>query len=234
LPDTGTSRTIILQRLLDNAKIKYNTCGREPIVTANSSPLGCVGNVLLDIQIDRGKQLTIDALVAENLSSNCLIAWRDMQRVGIISPSFRVKVHLTKVAPAVINSRVNLGNPCAEPNTAITGANMSRLSIYPVLQPRMVKRTAVTASTAGQPNGPCVKQNLTKKANMARPSVTPVLQPRTVNRTTVTASTAGQTIGPCLKQNLTKDTLDSLLLEFKDVFEADQIVPLKGDPMPIH
>jgi hypothetical protein len=70
LPDTGTSRTNILQRLLDKAKIKYNVCGREPIVTANSSPLGCVGNVLLDIQIDRGKHLTIDASVVDNLSFN--------------------------------------------------------------------------------------------------------------------------------------------------------------------
>jgi hypothetical protein len=100
LPDTGTSRTIILQRLLDKAKIKYNTCGKELIVTANSSSLGCVGNVLLEIQIDRGKHLTIDALVVDNLSYNCLIAWKDMQRAGIISPSFPAKVHLTKVVPA--------------------------------------------------------------------------------------------------------------------------------------
>jgi hypothetical protein len=64
LPDTATSRTIILQRLFDKAKIKYNMCGREPIVNANSSPLGCVGNVILDIQIDKGKRLAIDALVA--------------------------------------------------------------------------------------------------------------------------------------------------------------------------
>jgi hypothetical protein len=156
--------------------------------------------------------LGIDALVAENLSSNCLIAWKDMQRAGIISPSFSAKVHLTKVAPTVINSRVNLSPPCAEPNMAINGANMARPSINPVLQPCKVKRTAVTASTAGQPIGPCLKQNLTKEASMARPSINPVLQPHMVKRTSVTASTAGQPIGPCLKQNLTKDTLDSLLL----------------------
>jgi hypothetical protein len=71
LPDTGTSRTIIMQRLLDNANIKYN--------------IG--GNVLLDIQIYRGKHLTVDALVVDNLSSNCVIAWKDMQRAEIISPS---------------------------------------------------------------------------------------------------------------------------------------------------
>jgi sporulation protein YlmC with PRC-barrel domain len=75
-----------MRRLLDNANIKYNVGGKEPIITANSTSLGCVGNVLLDIKIDRGKHLTVDALVVDNLSSNCLIAWKDMQRAGIISP----------------------------------------------------------------------------------------------------------------------------------------------------
>jgi hypothetical protein len=78
LPDTGTSRMIIMRRLLDNANIKYNVGGKEPIIMANSTSLVCVGNVLLDIQIDRGKHLTVDALVVDNLLSNCLIAWKDM------------------------------------------------------------------------------------------------------------------------------------------------------------
>jgi hypothetical protein len=80
-------------------------------MTANSSSLGCVGNVILNIQIDRGKRLAIDALVAENLSSNCLISWKDMQRAGLISPLFPAKVYLTKVAPSVIDRRVSFG-PC--------------------------------------------------------------------------------------------------------------------------
>jgi hypothetical protein len=96
LPDTGTSRTILMRSLLDNANIKYNVGGKEPIITANSTSLGCVGNVLLDIQIDRGKHLTLDDLVVDNLLSSCLIAWKDMQRAGIISPLFPAKVHVTK------------------------------------------------------------------------------------------------------------------------------------------
>jgi hypothetical protein len=162
-------------------------------VTANSSPLGCVGNVILDIQIDKGKRLTIDALVAENLSSNCLIAWTDMQRARIISPSFPAKVHLTKVAPSVMDSRVKLSPPCLKPNMAMKEANMARLS-----EPNMA----------------------TKGANMARPSIYPVFGPHSVKRAAVTASTDGQQVSPCLKQNLAKDTLESILLEFKDVFEA--------------
>jgi hypothetical protein len=58
-----------------------------------------VGNVLLDVQIDRGKRLTIDVLVVDDLSSNCLIAWKDMQRAGIISSSFPAKAHVTCTVP---------------------------------------------------------------------------------------------------------------------------------------
>jgi hypothetical protein len=86
LPDTGTSRTIILKSLLDKAKIAYDTGGKENIIAANSSSLGCVGNVILDIHIDNGRKLQIDALVVSHLSSNCLIAWKDMQKASLISP----------------------------------------------------------------------------------------------------------------------------------------------------
>jgi hypothetical protein len=49
-----------------------------------------------------------------------------------------------------------------------------------------------------------------------------VISPNTVKRT-VTASAVDQSKGSCLKQNLTDDTLDSLMKEFQDVFEADKI-----------
>jgi hypothetical protein len=98
---------------------------------------------------------------------------------------------------------------CAEPNAAIKRANMANMPI-------------------------CAELNgAIKQINMTRKSINSVLQPRTV-RTTVTAGTASQPLGPCLKQNLTNDTLDSLMKEFKDVFEADTITPLTGDPMQIH
>jgi hypothetical protein len=91
LPDTGTSRTIIMRRLLDNANIKYNIGGKEPIITANSTSLGCVGNVLLDIQIDRGKHLTVDALVVDNLSSNCFLLGKICKGQESFPPHFRQK-----------------------------------------------------------------------------------------------------------------------------------------------
>jgi hypothetical protein len=51
---------------------------------------------------------------------------------------------------------------------------------------------------------------------------------------TVTASAVDQSKGLYLKPNLTDDTLDSLMKEFKDAFEADKISPLTGAPMQIH
>jgi hypothetical protein len=170
LPDTGTSRTIILRSLLDNAKIKYNTCGKEPIITANSSSLGCVGNVLLDIQIDRGKHLTIDALVVDDLSSNCLIAWKDMQRTGIISPLFPAKAHVTCTVPKI----PDMGRKCTVPKSPDMGrkcnipksSDISRKTVSMpvklnkhVISPNTVKQT-VTASTADQSKGLCLKPNL--------------------------------------------------------------------------
>jgi hypothetical protein len=154
LPDTGTSSTIILRRLLDKAKIKYNTCGKEPIVTANSSPLGCVGNVLLDIQIDRGKYLTIDALLVDNLSSNCLIAWKDMQRAGIISSSFPAKVHLTKVAMAVIDCRDDVTNMplCAIPNVEAKRVNVTDMPKCSVPSRKCVNMTNKSDSLVISPN----------------------------------------------------------------------------------
>jgi hypothetical protein len=191
----GVSRKIILRCFLDKAKIKYNTCGKEPIVTANSSLFGCVGNVLLDIQIDRGKHLTVDALVVDNFSSNCLIAWKDMQRAGIISPSFPAKVHLTKVAPAVVDRRVNVTIMplCALPNVEAKRVNVTDMPKCSV------------------PSRKCV--NMTNKSDSL------VISPNMVKRT-VTASAVDQSKGSCLKQNLTNDTLDSLMKEFKDVFEV--------------
>jgi hypothetical protein len=97
LPDTGTSRTIILKSLLDKAKIAYDLGGKENIIAANSSLLGCVSNVILDIHIDNGRKLKIDALVVSHLSSNCLIAWKDMQKAGLILPKFPAKVHKIKM-----------------------------------------------------------------------------------------------------------------------------------------
>jgi hypothetical protein len=151
-----------------------------------------------------------------------------MQRAGIISPSFPAKVHLTKVALSVMHRRVKMSNPCKMPDAVIKRANMANMPICAELN-AAIKRVSMT-------NMPiCAEPNASiKRVNMTSKSINPVLQPHTVIRTTVTASTASQPLGPCLKQNWTNDTLDSLIKEFKDVFEADKITPLTGDPMQIH
>jgi hypothetical protein len=100
--------------------------------------------------------------------------------------------------------RVNVTNMpiCAVPNADIKRVNVTNMPI-------------------------CAEPNRDKnRVNMTSKSINPVLRPRTVKRTMVTASTAGQPHGSCLKQNLTDYTLDSLMKEFKDVFEADIITRL--------
>jgi hypothetical protein len=57
--------------------------GKENIIATNSSLLGCMGNVILDIHIDNGKKLKIEALVVSHASLNCLIAGKNMQKASL-------------------------------------------------------------------------------------------------------------------------------------------------------
>ena len=86
-PDTGTSRSCIRLSVLQRANLRFNPYGKENITTANGTGLDCRGNVLLEIKVGPHK-MVIDALVASNLHTECLISWDDLRRLGIISPSF--------------------------------------------------------------------------------------------------------------------------------------------------
>jgi hypothetical protein len=89
-----------------------------------------------------------------------------------------------------------------------------------------VKRVNVTnMPKCSVPSRKCV--NVTVRSDSL------VISPNMVKRT-VTASAVDQSKGSCLKQSLTDDKLDSLMKEFKDVFEADKITPLAGARMQIH
>jgi hypothetical protein len=160
--------------------------------------------------------LTIDALVVDNLSSNCLIAWKDMQRAEIISPSFPAKVHLTRSIPL-----------CALPDVKVKRVHDLTRSMPVCAVPNVkVKRVNVT-------NMPKCSVPSRKCVNMTDRSDSLVISPNMEKRT-VMASAVDQSKGSCLKQNLKDDTLDSLMKEFKDVFEADKITRLAGAPMQIH
>ena len=87
VPDTGTTRSIVGASVLDSAGISYDPAGAERVTTANGDIMKCLGNVLLDMDIE-GTCLVVDALVAQRLHSDLLISWQDLQRFGIISPSF--------------------------------------------------------------------------------------------------------------------------------------------------
>ena len=87
LPDTGTSRTILHERVLRRAGIAYDPRGKEPITTANGSALRCKGNVHLQVKV-HGVETYVDALVASNLHAKCLVSWSDLKALGIIPVDF--------------------------------------------------------------------------------------------------------------------------------------------------
>jgi hypothetical protein len=163
-----------------------------------------------------------------------------MQRAGIISPSFPAKAHLTKsvlldVIPEVTRS-TTLGRVlrvkeftrsmplCAVPDCTVPkgSPDTSRKCTVPKCSDTSRKCTVRKCSDTSWKF-----VNMTDKTNKS------VISPNMVKRT-VTASAVDKSKGSCLKPNLTDDTLDSLMKEFKDVFEADKITPLTGAPLQIH
>jgi hypothetical protein len=112
---------------------------------------------------------------------------------------------------------------CAVPDCTVPkSSDMSRKCTVPKCSDMSRKCTVPKCSDMGR-----------KFVNMTDKSNKRVISPDMVKRT-VTASAVDRSKGSCLKPNLTDDTLDSLMKEFKDVFEADKITPLTGAPLQIH
>lgn len=99
LPDTGTSRSIVHVKILQRAGIEFNPGGAEPISAANGSALTCMGNVLLEIKVD-DRCVMIDALVTDTLHDSCLLSWKDLQRLGIVSKAFPNRPQATACSAA--------------------------------------------------------------------------------------------------------------------------------------
>jgi hypothetical protein len=112
-----------------------------------------------------------------------------MQRAGIISPSFPAKVHLTKVAPAVVDRPVEINS---EPNMAIKCVKVTNMPLCaaPNAEVKLINMTDVPKCSVPNRDRKCV--NMTSKSDNL------VIRPSTVKRTTVAASTVGQTKGSCL------------------------------------
>jgi hypothetical protein len=178
-----------------------------------------------------------------------------MQRVGIISPSFPAKVHVTKyvldVIPEVTRSEVTRSTTlcrvpreneftrlmplCAVPDCTVPkGSDMSRKSTVPKCSDTSRKCTVPKYSDMNRKcTVPKCSDMSRKFVNMADKSNKRVTSPDMVKRR-VTASAVDGSKGSCLNPNLTDDTLDSLMKEVKDVFGADKITPLTGAPIQIH
>ena len=105
LPDTGTNRTIINEKVIRDANIPCIPSGKETISAAGGAPLGCVGNVLLGVKVEGGDEMWIDALVVSGLRAKCLLSWKDMQRAGIISEEFPAKVFNAETAATEVPNK---------------------------------------------------------------------------------------------------------------------------------
>ncbi|NJL70883.1 MAG: hypothetical protein HC888_04345 [Candidatus Competibacteraceae bacterium] len=88
IPDTGSTRTIMRRSLLARCGIPIKRTG-ERIVTANDERMDCAGTVTLTCtRPDLDISTTVDVLVSEDLKDDVLVAWHDLQALGIIDSAF--------------------------------------------------------------------------------------------------------------------------------------------------
>jgi hypothetical protein len=137
-----------------------------------------------------------------------------MQRAGIISPLFPAKAHVTCTVPKI----PDMGRKCTVPKIS----DMRTKCTVPKI-PDIGRKCSFPKSSDSSRKTISMPVKLNKL----------VISPNSVKQT-VTASRADRSKGLCLQPNLKVDTLDSLLKEFEDVFEADKITLLNGSPMQIH
>ena len=86
-PDTGATRTVIDSKILDRYQINYDR-RPEPLYNASQTLMKCEGSIKLQVSIDQGPCVTIDALVSSDLNEEILISWPDMILLGVLSPDF--------------------------------------------------------------------------------------------------------------------------------------------------
>jgi len=103
----------------------------------------CLGNVLLDMDIE-GTCLVVDALVAQRLHSDLLISWQDLQRFGIISPSFPRQVHPAEPRPHSTRSllRPAHARSARAPATPSLPSSLERSGVPPAALPETIESIA--------------------------------------------------------------------------------------------
>lgn len=88
MPDTGTSRTIISERIIKGANMTFDTTRTTSIrCAAVSSSLTNTGSIILNLTFE-GNTIEIDALVVSDMVEDALISCLDLIRLGVLPEDF--------------------------------------------------------------------------------------------------------------------------------------------------
>jgi hypothetical protein len=86
VPDTGSTQTIISERMAQHANLNVNNANIR-LLNASGANMNVIGETKVTINNDKYSIDTI-AIVARDVSHNVLVSWHDLQRLGVIPASF--------------------------------------------------------------------------------------------------------------------------------------------------
>ena len=95
-PDTGATMTIIAKRVIDRHQVTTRPA-HQKLRAANGRPMPVHGTVVMEVTA-MGRSATVEALVVEELSSDCLMSWHDLVALGVIPRTFPYQERCNTVA----------------------------------------------------------------------------------------------------------------------------------------
>ena len=105
MPDSGTTRTILAKCVFKDAYLELDKSRKVPIRCASvSSSLNCAGAALQQLSFE-GQTIEIDALVVTNLAEDALIAYGDLERLGVLQDNFPTRLATQEAAFNVVKKK---------------------------------------------------------------------------------------------------------------------------------
>ena len=122
MPDSGTARSIIPLKMVQENGWSFNSLHTENMYAANKSTLKCAGQVNLEATF-QGKDIAIDALVSPDVS-DFLISWYNLIDLEILPQSFPSRLNVTYA---------NQANSCANSTSSVSSSLSEKefLTLYP-------------------------------------------------------------------------------------------------------
>ena len=106
MPDTGATRTIIGESVLEGTGLKPSSLRRPPrLFNASGQLMKVTGQIRLLASYAGQEEVMLDCLVCRDLVDDVLVGWKDLVKLRLLSENFPCLVHSVRAKSAIASAR---------------------------------------------------------------------------------------------------------------------------------